>query len=113
VSTLIITRGKEHTFAFSANQALKVPPPSVDVADTTGAGDAFAGAFAVHWAQTHNLLSSVRKANIAGAITTTRLGAQDAIPTREEVDGFGKPPALPQETPSESRVSNEEEEVPA
>ncbi|RBP38662.1 ribokinase [Roseimicrobium gellanilyticum] len=113
VSTLIITRGKEHTFAFSQNQALKVPPPQVDVADTTGAGDAFAGAFAVHWAQTQNLLSSVRKANIAGAITTTRLGAQDAIPTREEVDGFGKPPVVPQETPSERSVSNEEEEVPA
>ena len=112
VGTMIITRGKEHTFAFSPNQALKVPPPKVEVVDSTGAGDAFAGAFAVHWAQTQNLLASLRKANIAGAITTTRLGAQDAIPTREEVDGFGKPPVLPQETTSESGVSSEEE-VPA
>jgi ribokinase len=114
VGTLIITRGREHTFAFSANQALKVPPPQVDVADTTGAGDAFAGAFAVHWAQTHNLLSSVRKANIAGAITTTRLGAQDAIPTREEVDNFGKPPPIPDSNGSEGQDAvTSEEEVPA
>lgn len=91
VGTLIVTRGKEHTFAFSAKQALKVPPPTVDAVDTTGAGDAFAGAFAVHWAASGNLLASVRKANIAGAITTTRLGAQDAIPYLDEVEEYGKP----------------------
>ena len=89
VGTLIITRGAEHTFMFSPHQALKVPPPKVEVVDTTGAGDAFAGAFAVHWAQSRNLLTSLRKANIAGALACTRVGAQDAIPTREEVDGFG------------------------
>lgn len=94
VSTLIITRGAQHTFAFSAHQALKVPPPEVEVVDTVGAGDAFAGAFAVHWVQTQNLLQSVRMANIAGAITTTRAGAQEAIPTREEVENFGKHPTL-------------------
>jgi len=93
VNTLIITRGPEPTFAISAHQALKVPPPTVHVVDTVGAGDAFAGAFAVHWAQTGNLLQSVRLANIAGALATTRSGAQDAIPTREEVESFGKAPA--------------------
>lgn len=92
VGTLIITRGSEHTFLFSSKQALKVPPPSINALDTTGAGDAFAGAFAVHYAQTHDLIGSLRKANIAGALTCTRLGAQDAIPMRDEVDGFGKTP---------------------
>jgi len=92
VSTLIITRGPLPTFAFSAHQALKVPTPQVDVVDTVGAGDAFTGAFAVHWGQTRDLLGSIRKANIAGALTTTRPGAQEAIPTREEVDDFGKKP---------------------
>lgn len=110
VGTLIITRGKEHTFAFSPNQALKVPPPAVDVVDTTGAGDAFAGAFAVHWALTRNLLGSLRKANIAGALTATRVGAQEAIPTREEVDYFGKPPPLPE---SEREPEPEYEPEPA
>ena len=108
VGTLIITRGKEPTFAFSGKQALKVPPPAVDAVDTTGAGDAFAGTFAVHWARTQNLLGSVRLANIAGAITTTRHGAQDAIPYYEEVEGFGKPPPQPQAPPSEPTASEEE-----
>jgi ribokinase len=92
VGTLIITRGKEHTFLFSSKQALKVPPPAVKVVDSTGAGDAFAGAFAVHYAQTGDLLKSLRLANIAGALTCTRMGAQDAIPMRDEVDSFGKAP---------------------
>lgn len=92
VGTLIITRGPEPTFAFNTHQALKVPPPQVDVVDTVGAGDAFAGAFAVHWTESGNLLQSLRKANIAGALATMRPGAQGAIPTREEVDSFGKQP---------------------
>lgn len=90
VSTLIVTRGAEPTFAFSAHQALKMPPPAVEVVDTVGAGDAFIGAFAVRWAQTLNLLGSIRRANIAGALATTRPGAQEALPTREEVEAFSR-----------------------
>ncbi len=89
VSTIIVTRGAQPTFAISAHQALKIPPTQVNVVDTVGAGDAFAGTFAVHWAQTHDLLGSIRKANIAGALTTTKPGAQEAIPSREEVENFG------------------------
>jgi ribokinase len=115
VGTLIITRGQEHTFVFNNKQALKVPPPAVDVVDTTGAGDAFAGAFAVHFAETRDLLGSVRKANIAGALACTRLGAQDAIPMREEVDTFGKPPEEYEPPPppgyEEGAESGEKEEA--
>lgn len=108
VSTLIITRGGDPSLVFSAHQSFKVPPPAVEVVDTTGAGDAFIGAFAVHWAQTHNLLSSIRKANIAGAITTTRVGSQDALAYREEVDNFGKapePPPMP-DTPDDGEPND-------
>ena len=90
--TLIVTRGTEPTIVISAKQVFKVPPPPVQPVDTTGAGDAFTGAFAVHWAQTHNLLASIRKANIAGALTTMGIGAQDSMPTREAVSGFVLPP---------------------
>jgi ribokinase len=117
VGTLIITRGSEHTYVFNSKQALKVPPPSVDAVDTTGAGDAFAGAFAVHYAETHDLIGSLRKANIAGALTCTRLGAQDAIPTRNEVDDFGKPPEEPELPSADDHEPvdelGEEAEVPA
>jgi ribokinase len=119
VGTLIITRGHEHTYLFNSKQALKVPPPAVDAVDTTGAGDAFTGAFAVHYAETHDLLGSVRKANIAGAIACTRLGAQDAIPMRQEVDDFGKSPEELAPPPSNEAGHSgdpgegEAEEVPA
>lgn len=93
VGTLIVTRGAEPTIVISAKQVFKVPPPPVKPVDTTGAGDAFTGAFAVHWAQSHNLLASIRKANIAGALTTLGIGAQDAMPTREMVESFVLAPA--------------------
>ncbi|CAN5833771.1 ribokinase [soil metagenome] len=110
IGTLIITRGSEPTFAFSAKQALKVPPPAVEAVDTVGAGDSFAGAFAVHWAQTCNLLASLRKANIAGALATLKDGAQDAIPTRDEVDNFGK---APEPTENELPAEGTLDELPA
>lgn len=112
IGTLIITRGAEPTFAFSAKQALKVPPPAVEAVDTVGAGDSFAGAFAVHWAQTCNLLTSIRKANIAGALATLKEGAQDAIPTLEEVENYGKAPE-PNETQALVKDLPDEEELPS
>jgi len=57
----------------------------VDIVDTTGAGDAFCGALAVAVAAGHGLPAAARIANAAGAIACTRLGAQSAMPTDDEV----------------------------
>jgi len=88
VDTLIITRGARDTLAFSAQDALKITPPTVKVVDTVGAGDAFAGAFAVHWAVTRNLLESLRRASIAASLSTLLPGAQGSLPTWEKVETF-------------------------
>ncbi|MFW6062375.1 MAG: ribokinase [Planctomycetota bacterium] len=63
----------------------KVPPFRVEVVDTTAAGDAFTAALAVASAEGQKLRHAARFANAAGAIACTRLGAQSAMPTREEV----------------------------
>jgi len=60
----------------------------VDVVDTTAAGDAFCGALAVALAGDMPLVEAARFANVVGAITVTRLGAQPSIPTRLEVERF-------------------------
>ena len=88
IGTLIVTCGSDPTLVFSAQQAFKVPPPRIRAVDTTGAGDAFAGTFAVHWAQSRDLVTAVRKANAAGAIATQRHGAQESIPNREAVNAL-------------------------
>ncbi len=61
---------------------------AVEVADTTAAGDAFCGALAVGLAGGVPLVEAARFANVVGAITVTRLGAQPSIPTRLEVERF-------------------------
>jgi hypothetical protein len=54
---------------------LKQPSPLVDpVADTTGAGDAFAGAFLVEWCLSRDLRASLRAGCVAGSAAVTLVG---------------------------------------
>lgn len=59
---------------------------NVKAVDTTAAGDAFNGAFAVALAEKQTVESALTFASAAAAISVTRAGAQPAMPTREEVD---------------------------
>ena len=83
----IITRGAAPTIVRAPGQSeFTVSPPSVDPVDTVGAGDTFAGAFAVAWAEGRPLAEAVRFANIAGALATLQAGAQSAMPRRTEIE---------------------------
>ncbi|NKS23574.1 ribokinase [Rhodococcus hoagii] len=65
-------------------EQLRVAAPSVDAVDTTGAGDAFAGALASTWSR--GPLAALTFACAAGALTATRPGASAASPTRAEIE---------------------------
>ena len=56
--------------------------------DTTAAGDAFNGALAVALARGLELKAAVRFASAVGALSVTRLGAMNSLPTAAEVAGF-------------------------
>jgi ribokinase len=67
----------------------------VQAIDSTGAGDAFAGALAAlideerqHGKNIHNidLTHAMQQASIFAALSTTRTGAQQSFPTRAEVE---------------------------
>jgi ribokinase len=66
----------------------QVPPFSVEVVDTTAAGDAFTGAVAVAWGEGRALLDAVRWANAAGAACVRSVGASNALPRRDEIDAI-------------------------
>jgi ribokinase len=65
---------------------ITVPAPEVDVVDTTGAGDAFCGAFAARLAQGQTEVEAVRAGVAAGSLAVTVEGAQRSMPHRNEVD---------------------------
>lgn len=60
----------------------------VKVVDTTAAGDAFMGALACGLSDNRPIREVLRLANGAGALATTRLGAQPSLPLRKEVETF-------------------------
>ena len=65
-----------------------VPAHSVSAVDTTAAGDAFNGAFAVALMNGQRPLDAASWASAVAAISVTRPGAQASMPTALEVDGF-------------------------
>ena len=82
IGSLIITRGARPTVCFNSGDYLEVPTLRVKPIDTVGAGDAFAGTFMACRAEGLDLRSAIRVANCAGALTTLKIGAQEAIPNR-------------------------------
>ena len=88
VGTVILTLGGRGALLLEGQKATHVPGYRVDVVDTTAAGDAFVGGFAVALAEGQDLAQAVRLANAAGALAVTKLGAQPSLPTRSEVEAF-------------------------
>ena len=63
----------------------RIPPFKVDAVDSTGAGDAFGGAFLTRLVAGDPPLEAARYANIVAALTTTGHGAVPAIPSAADV----------------------------
>ncbi|MFW7415490.1 ribokinase [Demequina sp. SO4-18] len=77
-STVVVTRGGAGTELHRGGDVVAVPAVRVDPVDTTGAGDAFCGAYAAARAAGLDDVAAVRRGNAAGALATTAWGAQGA-----------------------------------
>jgi 5-dehydro-2-deoxygluconokinase len=88
VGLAIVKQGPAGVYARTRTEEITVPPILVDVVNGIGAGDGFGGALC------HGLLAgwplerTIRFANAAGAIVTTRLECSSAMPTTAEVEQF-------------------------
>ncbi len=83
--TVTITMGDRGTYVASTRFFHAAPIP-VRAVDTTACGDAFAAGLAIALARGGSMEDAVAWANGAGALAATRPGAQDAMPSREDVD---------------------------
>lgn len=54
--------------------------------DSTGAGDIFHGALTYYLASGYDAINALKLANYAGAISVSRIGTRNSIPTKEEME---------------------------
>ncbi len=85
LSAVVITLGEQGVLLCTHKECTHIPAISVDVVDTTGAGDAFSGALATALAKGSELMDAVKYAAAAGAAATTVLGATPSMPTQEKI----------------------------
>ncbi len=87
VPRVVLTLGAAGAaYAARDGERLEVGAPPVDAVDTTAAGDAFTGAFAVAWALGRPVAEALRWACAAGAACASRWGASSSLPTQAEID---------------------------
>lgn len=75
---LVATFGAAGALAVTREESVQIeatPLPGAQVVDTTGCGDAFAGAFLARWGRGHELRASLELASQAAARVATHLGS--------------------------------------
>lgn len=90
VQTVILTLGGKGVLVAHNDEMHHETALVVDAVDTTAAGDAFVGSFAVALTEGKSVFEAVRFANHVAALSVTKLGAQSSLPTRVEVEQFIK-----------------------
>jgi ribokinase len=85
VRCVIVTEGRRGATLHSHECVVHVDTLSVDVVDTTGAGDTFCGTLAARLAFGDAMNDALPYASAAATLSTTRVGAVPSIPRRDEV----------------------------
>ncbi len=85
---VVTTLGEEGCLCVSDDGTLQVPGFAVEVVDTTGAGDAFHGAFIYGLLQDWSLPRKATFANAVAAMNCTALGGRAGLPRLESVEAF-------------------------
>jgi len=82
---VLVTLGSQGALLVRRGEARHFPAFPVEAVDATAAGDAFCGVLAAALAEGRALEEAIPFACAAGALTCTRRGAQESLPTRDAV----------------------------
>lgn len=83
---VVVTLGGDGAILLVNGQVTRINSPTVDVVDTTGAGDTFVGYFLAGVVEGMNDHDALQRACLAASIAVTRQGAIMAIPDISEVN---------------------------
>ena len=91
-SDLIVTRGGRGVIVYEAGSgaSLTLEAKRVSAVDTSGCGDAFAGAVVAALARGEDLPAAAAYGRDAGALVATRRGTQSAYPTAAELEEWSR-----------------------
>jgi len=84
--SVVLKLGENGAFLDEGEGGRHFPGLKVEAVDATAAGDTFNGALAVALAEGKPMAEAIAFANVAAALSVTRLGAQASIPARGEVE---------------------------
>jgi len=87
IKRVILTLGANGSLLAGRQGMEHIPAFSVKSADSTGAGDAFIGSFAVFLAEGMSEREAVRRANLYAGLSTTGVGTQKSFYDRARYDG--------------------------
>jgi len=106
-TAVVLTDGSRGWWAVAGGEERSGKALSVEVVDTTGAGDAFCGAYLAEVEGGADVFEAARAANAAAALSTTGAGARSRLARREEVDALldktGRGPRPDDHEPREAR----------
>lgn len=89
VGAVVVTLGEDGAFYMDADTSAHVPAFNAGpVVETTGAGDAFNGGFAVALAEGMAPVDAIVFGSAAAAISVTRPGTAPSMPKRAEIDAL-------------------------
>ena len=90
VKNIVITLGSKGVYFANSSESYFIDAFNLKdkVVDTTGAGDAFNGAFAYALSKNHEDKDALKFANKVAGISTTRVGAANAMPNLDEVEVY-------------------------
>ena len=98
VGTVVVTCGAAGALMINGHEATRIPGYVVESIDSTGAGDAFNGVLACAMAEGASITSAIERANAAGALATRGRGAQESLPTKDDIERLCRSKAMRMET---------------
>ena len=88
VKNIVVTKGKNGATLYNKNYKLNISGRGVNVLDTTGAGDAFSGAFAVGLLKNWEIKKVLQFAVYYSSLSVTKNGAQNSFYDAEDLEEF-------------------------
>lgn len=88
VQNVLVKLGDKGSIFVNHDTVIKQKSYQVNAVDPTGAGDSYTSGFAKGLMEGLSIAESMKLGSKCGAVTVTRLGASNSLPTQKDIDNF-------------------------